>query len=360
MIVTLRPVLETDQHLLFEWYAGTRQAELAHVPWTDAQKQAFLQMQFAAQAESYRTRRPNAVQQIICVDGVPVGRLYLDRLPQRLHIVDITVTAASRNAGIGSQVLHGILADADRTGKAVGIYVESFNPSRRLFERLGFRTVSGIFLKKYPKRSFLGFSMMVTQSFLYNAIFFTYSLVLQNFYHISASGVSVYFFPFAVGNLLGPLILGPFFDTVGRRKMILGTYGFAGLVLAVSAALFQAGSLNATTHTIFWCVSFFFASAGASSAYLTVSEIFPLELRGQAISYFFAISQAAGAIAPFVFGSLIGDGVERGPLTIGYYFGAAIMIIGGAIAWFCGVNAEGQSLEDVAEPLSKAPAAEAR
>ncbi|EWM11492.1 major facilitator superfamily transporter [Kutzneria sp. 744] len=265
---------------------------------------------------------------------------------------------------------HGRLEEAERTVDEIeagvrreGVTLTDVPPEKAMSiveaPRLGFRTVTGIFLKKYPKRSFLGFSMMVTQSFLYNAIFFTYSLVLQNFYHISASGVSVYFFPFAVGNLLGPLILGPFFDTVGRRKMILGTYGFAGLVLAVSAALFQAGSLNATTHTIFWCVSFFFASAGASSAYLTVSEIFPLELRGQAISYFFAISQAAGAVAPFVFSSLIGNGLDRGPLTIGYYFGAAIMILGGLIAWFVGVNAEGQSLEDVAEPLSKAPMAEA-
>jgi MFS family permease len=180
-------------------------------------------------------------------------------------------------------------------------------------------------------------------------------LVLHNFYHISDSDTSWYFFPFAVGNLIGPLVLGPFFDTVGRRKMILGTYGFAGIVLAISAALFSAGSLTATTQTIFWCVSFFFASAGASSAYLTVSEIFPLELRGQAISYFFAIGQVAGAIAPTVFGALVGDGVARGPLTIGYYFGAGIMILGGLIAWFFGVNAEGQSLEDVADPLSKAP-----
>jgi len=265
---------------------------------------------------------------------------------------------------------HGKLAEAERTVDEIeagvrreGVTLSEVPPDKAMSiveaPRLGFRTVSGIFLKKYPKRSFLGFSMMVTQSFLYNAIFFTYALVLHNFYHISDSDTSWYFFPFAVGNLLGPLILGPFFDTIGRRKMILGTYGFAGIVLAVSAALFQAGTLNATTHTIFWCVSFFFASAGASSAYLTVSEIFPLELRGQAISYFFAISQAAGATAPAVFGVLIGDGTSRGPLTVGYFVGAGIMIAGGLIAWFCGVNAEGQSLEDVADPLSKAPATSA-
>jgi MFS family permease len=261
---------------------------------------------------------------------------------------------------------HGRLPEAEQTvddiearvqaeGKTLTPVPESKALSIVPAPRLGFATVSRIFLVQYPKRSFLGFSMMVTQSFLYNAIFFTYALVLHNFYHISDSDTSWYFFPFAVGNLLGPLILGPWFDTIGRRKMIFGTYGLAGIVLAVSAALFSAGSLTATTQTVFWCVSFFFASAGASSAYLTVSEIFPLELRGQAISYFFAIGQVAGAIAPTVFGALVGEGTSRGPLTIGYYFGAGIMILGGLIAWFFGVNAEGQSLEDVADPLSKAP-----
>ena len=210
-----------------------------------------------------------------------------------------------------------------------------------------------IFIKVYPKRTILGFTMMVTQSFLYNAIFFTYALVLTNFYGIPKDHTPYYFFPFAIGNLLGPLLLGHLFDTVGRRKMIFGTYGIAGVVLAGSAFMFHAGTLNATTQTVFWCVSFFFASAGASAAYLTVSEIFPLELRGQAISYFFAIAQGAGSLAPTIYGLMIGDGSSRGPLTYGYYLGAAIMLIGGVVAWFYGINAEGQSLEDIADPLSK-------
>jgi len=206
---------------------------------------------------------------------------------------------------------------------------------------------------RYPSRSFLGFSMMVTQAFLYNAIFFTYALVLQHFYHIPSDKIGFYFFPFAVGNLLGPLILGPLFDTVGRRAMILATYGGSGILLTISAMLFSAGALNAVTQTIFWCVIFFFASAGASSAYLTVSEIFPLELRGQAISFFFAISQLAGGVAaPRIFAGLIGDGTSRVPLTTGYFVGAGIMIAGGLIAWFFGVNAERKSLEDIATPLS--------
>jgi MFS family permease len=218
---------------------------------------------------------------------------------------------------------------------------------------LPFRVIAGVLLKKYPKRTLVGAVMMITQSFLYNAIFFTYALVLQNFYHTDSSTTQYFFFPFAIGNLAGPLILGHLFDVWGRRKMIFLTYAVAGGVLAVSAVLFHAGVLNATTQTIFWCVAFFFASAGASSAYLTVSEIFPLELRSQAISYFFALGQLAGFFAPLIYGALIGDGTSRGPLTFGYFLGAGIMIVGGVVAFIFGVDAERQSLEDVAEPLSK-------
>jgi MFS family permease len=210
-------------------------------------------------------------------------------------------------------------------------------------------------LGQYPSRSFLGFSMMVTQAFLYNAIFFTYALVLQHFYKIPPDQIGYYFFPFAAGNLAGPLLLGHLFDTIGRRKMILFTYAGSGILLALSAIMFSAGMLNAVTQTAFWCVIFFFASAGASSAYLTVSEIFPLELRGQAISFFFAISQLAGGVAaPRLFADLIGSGHSRGPLTIGYFVGAGIMVAGGIIAWYFGVNAERQSLEKIATPLSAA------
>jgi MFS family permease len=195
--------------------------------------------------------------------------------------------------------------------------------------------------------------MMVTQAFLYNAIFFSYALVLAHFYHVAPDHIGYYFFPFAVGNLAGPLLLGNLFDTVGRRKMILFTYGTSAILLAVSAWLFHQGVLNATTQTLLWCAVFFLASAGASSAYLTVSEIFPLELRSQAISFFFAISQLVGGVAaPTIFASLIGNGTNVGPLTIGYYIGAAIMFAGGIVGWFFGVNAERQALEDIAAPLS--------
>lgn len=219
-------------------------------------------------------------------------------------------------------------------------------------DSIPFRTILHVLFRVYPKRTLVGATMMITQSFLYNAIFFTYALVLTHFYGLNDSNVQLYFFPFAIGNLVGPLVLGPLFDTIGRRKMIFGTYVISGVVLAVSAALFSADLLTATTQTIFWCVAFFFASAGASSAYLTVSEIFPLEIRSQAISYFFALAQIFGAIAPIVYGSLVGDGTERGPLTAGYYLGAGIMILGGIIAAVFGVDAERKGLESITQPLS--------
>ena len=214
------------------------------------------------------------------------------------------------------------------------------------------RQLAYVFFTLYPKRTVLGATLMITQSFLYNAIFFTYSLVLQNFYDLDASGAAIYFFPFALGNLLGPLLLGPFFDTVGRRKMIGGCYAFAAIVLAVSAFFFQADALTATTHTAFWCLAFFFASAGASAGYLTVSEIFPLEARGQAISYFFATAQIFGAIGPVFYGWLIGEGEDRTPMFWGYLIASGIMLIGAAVAAVWGVDAEGKSLEEIAPPLS--------
>lgn len=226
-------------------------------------------------------------------------------------------------------------------------------------DRMGPKVLWDVFVHRYGRRTVLGLTMMVTQSFLYNAIFFTYALVLTNFYGIDKAGTSIYFLPFALGNLLGPLLLGHLFDTIGRRTMIFTTYSIAGVVLLVSAWLFHANALTATTHTLLWCISFFFASAGASAAYLTVSEIFPLEVRGQAISYFFVVAQCAGAIAPVLYGALIGEGKDRGPLTWGYVAGAVIMIIGGVVAKVIGIDAERKSLEDVADPLSKVDESEA-
>ncbi len=217
----------------------------------------------------------------------------------------------------------------------------------------GYLTLLRLILHTYPKRAVLGGTLMITQSFLYNAIFFTYALVLTKFYHVTDNAVPLYGLAFAVGNLAAPLLLGHLFDTLGRRKMISGTYLISGAVLAFSAWLFYAGVLNAAGQTLIWIVIFFFASAGASAGYLMVSEIFPIEIRAEAIAVFFAIAQVFGAIGPILYGALIGTGSSRTGLTIGYMIGGVLMIIGGLVEVFLGIDAEGKSLEQVARPLTE-------
>jgi MFS family permease len=244
--------------------------------------------------------------------------------------------------------------------RAAGIEPEPVSPSKALVVsgrgNVSYLQIAKTMLREYPSRSFLGFSMMATQAFLYNAIYFTVNLVLVRIYHIADQNTSYYFFPFLAGNLIGPLLLARLFDTIGRRKMIAFTYCTSGILLAINALLFYTNLLTATTQTVIWCATFFFASAGASSAYLTISEIFPLELRAQAISFFFAISMLLGGVAtPAIFGYLIGDGTNHGALAIGYQTAALTMFAGGVIAWFFGVDAERKSLEDIANPLSATP-----
>ncbi len=221
-------------------------------------------------------------------------------------------------------------------------------------KQYGYLRFLGLVFHKYPKRAVLGATLMITQSFLYNAIFFTYALVLTQFYGVSATRVPLYGLAFSVGNLLGPLLLAPLFDTVGRKKMISGTYILSGVLLAISGWLFDNGDLTANSQTFVWIVIFFFASAGASSAYLTVSETWPIEIRAEAIAVFFAIAQLFGALGPAFYGWLIGDGQSRTGLFIGYLVGGGIMIFGGIIEIIFGVNAEGKSLEDVTKPLTAA------
>jgi MFS family permease len=244
--------------------------------------------------------------------------------------------------------------------EATGVELPPIDESKAIelkpTEKIGYLALTRVLFRDYPSRSILGATLMISQSFLYNAIFFTYTLVLGKFYGVASEATPLYLIAFAVGNLLGPLTIGHFFDTIGRRKMIAGTYLLSGLLLAVSAVLFNAGLLNAITQTIAWCVIFFFASAGASAAYLTVSEIFPLEVRAKAIAVFFAIAQCFGALGPVIYGALIGDGSQAFPLFLGYLLGAAIMMAGGLVAWFLAVDAEGKSLEDIATPLAAAGA----
>ncbi len=211
-------------------------------------------------------------------------------------------------------------------------------------------TVARELFASYPRRTVLGIALMVTQSFLYNAVFFTYALVLTKFHDVPSNVVGWYIFPFAIFNFLGPLLLGRLFDTVGRRIMLAATYGVSGLLLALTGYLFAQGQLTGVTQTMAWSVTFFFASAGASAAYLTVSEIFPLEIRAMAIAFFFIIGQGAGVLSPWLFGYLIQSSAIS--VFYGYLLGAALMVTGGTIAWFFGVDAERRSLEDIATPLS--------
>jgi MFS family permease len=205
---------------------------------------------------------------------------------------------------------------------------------------------------EHRRRSVLGFVLMLTQAFFYNAIFFTYGLVLMRFYGVPAQKVGGYLLPFALGNVLGPLLLGHLFDTIGRKKMIAVTYALSGLLLALTGWLFHAGMLTAQTQTIAWMVIFFVASAAASSAYLTVSELFPLEIRAFAIAIFYAFGTLVGGVgAPILFGWIIGTG-SRTALLIGYLIGAALMIIGAIVEAIIGVDAERKPLEHVAMPLS--------
>jgi MFS family permease len=219
-------------------------------------------------------------------------------------------------------------------------------------DRIGYLALARQLFREYPARSLLSASLMITQSFLYNAIFFTYALVLTKIYHVPSNHTEYYFLFFCAGNFAGPLVIGRLFDTIGRRKMISGTYLLSGVLLALSAYMFKAGELTAATQTMWWCVIFFFASAGASAAYLTCSEIFPLEVRAKAIAVFFCIAQSFGALGPWLYGQLIGNGTDHFKLFIGYMIGAGVMMVGGAVAAAFGVPAEQRSLEDIAQPLS--------
>jgi MFS family permease len=220
-------------------------------------------------------------------------------------------------------------------------------------DQRGYLTLLKMLFTVYPSRSVLGAGLMITQSFLYNAIFFSFTTVLAAYFGVGG-GAPLYLLAFSVGNLIGPLVLGPFFDTIGRRQMIGGTYLLSGVLLAVIGVLFNTHVLNALSLTIAFAIVFFFASAGASAAYLTVSEVFPQEVRAKAIGVFYSISQGAGIAANLFFGALIGTSKHppTSGLFVGYLSGAGIMVVGGLIAVFLGVDAAGKSLEEVATPLS--------
>jgi MFS family permease len=217
---------------------------------------------------------------------------------------------------------------------------------------IGFGIIARTMFTRYPKRSVLGFSLFVGQAFLYNAIIFSFAEILQTFFKISPGHTGYYFAVIAFGNLIGPLLLSRLFDTVGRKVMISSTYVVSGALLLATALLFNSGALNAITLTLCWSAVLFFASAGASSAYLTVSEIFPLETRALAIAFFYAIGTAAGGIAgPLLYARLVGTG-KVSDTALAFTIGGSLMIAAGLVEVVLGVRAERQSLEDIAEPLT--------
>ncbi len=258
-------------------------------------------------------------------------------------------------------VTHGRLDEAEKTVREVEERVaqdtgQALPPAKGRLKVhpqkvFGFGVILRAMLGQYRARAFLVLSLMVAQAFLFNAVFFTYSLVLSDAYHVPAKSVGAYILPLALGNLFGPVLLGPLFDTIGRRFMITATYALAGVLLIATAWAFHAGLFSAWTQTAAWISIFFFASAAASSAYLTVSEIFPLETRALAIALFYALGTLIGGVfAPLIFGQLIGASV--GAVAYGYAGAAALMLLAAAVEARLGIDAEGKSLEEIAQPLS--------
>jgi MFS family permease len=282
--------------------------------------------------------------------GILLVRRYVPESPRWLFIHGREEEAERLVDGIEDQVLESVDQDRlDEPDRSITVRQRRSIPLRQIFATA---------FKLYPKRTVLGLSLFIGQAFLYNAIFFTYALVLSTFYDVPSGNVGLYLIPFAIGNFLGPLILGPLFDTVGRIPMIAGTYILSGVLLFVVALLFNAGLLNATTQTLGWCVMFFFASAGASAAYLTVSEIFPMETRALFIAFFYAVGTGIGGfIGPNLFGQLIAT-EDPSQVFIGYVIGAAAMAIAGIVEIFLGVKAEQRQLEDIAKPLTAQEAEE--
>jgi len=227
--------------------------------------------------------------------------------------------------------------------------------SLRALHGASWRHIVHTLLARYRRRTVLGLTLMASQAFFYNAIFFTYALVLARFYGVADSSVGYYIFPFAVGNFLGPLLLGRLFDAAGRRVMIAATYGLSGIGLFATGYAFSASLIGPGALAIAWSLIFFVASAAASSAYLTVSEVFPLEMRAVAISLFYAAGTALGGFAgPPLFGAMIESGSRSG-LFGAYAFAAALMCAAALVAAFLGVDAERRPLEAVAPPLGSHP-----
>jgi MFS family permease len=272
-----------------------------------------------------------------------IMRLWIPESPRWLVIHGRPAEAEAIMAAIEAGLHQQRAASDGETLPRIRLATRRFTPLRDVMETL---------FVAHRRRTAVGLVLMAAQAFFYNAIFFTYALVLTDFYGISADHVGWYILPFAAGNVLGPILLGRLFDTIGRRPMIAATYATSGVLLAITGFLFANGVLSATGQTVAWMITFFFASAAASSAYLTVSETFPLEVRALAIAFFYAIGTGIGGVAgPWLFGMLIDTG-SRSSLFGGYLFGAALMIAAALVAGRWAVAAERKPLEAVARPLA--------
>jgi MFS family permease len=271
-------------------------------------------------------------------------RLWIPESPRWLMIHGQPDKADEIVAEIEKEVTHGAPADRGVLPK-IKLTMRDHTPLAEIAQTL---------FVTYRQRSLVGLVLMAAQAFFYNAIFFTFALVLTEFFHIPSSHIGWYLLPFAAGNFLGPLLLGRLFDTLGRRTMIVVTYGVSGFLLVITGYLFSIDALSAQTQTIAWMVVFFFASPAASAAYLTVSETFPLEVRALAIAIFYAVGTAIGGVAgPAVFGVLIDSG-SRHSVFLGYVFGSAFMLVAAYVGGRYAVAAERKSLESVAQPLAAA------
>ncbi len=275
--------------------------------------------------------------------GILLVRRHVPESPRWLFIHGREDEGEEIVQGIESEVSHDTGKDLPSVGETITI---------RQRKTIGIGTIARTVFTLYPRRTVLCFTLFVGQAFLYNAFFFTYGDTLTTFLDVTQTGW--YLAVFAASNFVGALLLAPLFDRLGRVRMIASTYVLSGILLAVTGTML--GGLTATTLTLMGCIVFFFASAGASAAYLTASEVFPMETRALCIAFFYAIGTAAGGISgPLLFGKLIDDASASGDITgiaIGYYIGAALMIIGGVTEIFLGVKAEGESLENIAKPLT--------
>jgi MFS family permease len=276
-------------------------------------------------------------------------RRHVPESPRWMFIHGRQQAAESLVDGIEEQVTDGHRERLPEPGDSITV---------RQHKSVSLVTIAKTMFRSYPRRTTLGLSLFIGQAFLYNAITFGFAQILATFFHVTTNP-GYYFAVIAVGNLLGPLFLGRFFDTFGRKPMIAGTYIISGALLLMTAYLFDIGALSAVTMTACWCAVLFFASAGASSAYLTVSEVFPMETRALAISFFYAIGTAAGGISgPLLFSSLVSTG-KVSDTVIAFSIGAVLMILAGLVEIVLGVKAERRGLEDIATPLTAQEAGQA-